>query len=119
MNLNAVDLYATHGWRLSRVDGHLDQPARKKILKIQGYQSKDLKYEGRRITVTLIQSFAAIGDIFAAVDAIHDQLSGEDVHTVEITEHGISFYAVARDGAKTDIRRTKVTVTITFTEVTI
>jgi hypothetical protein len=119
MNWNAVDMSATHGWKVSSVTGHMSHPARKKILKVQGYQAKDLVYEPRVITVTLIQKFATEAEIFPAVDIIHDQISDNDIHEVNISGHDISFYAVARDGARVNINKRTVTVTITFTEVTV
>lgn len=120
MTIDSVDLFLSAGWRLSYVDGHLDQPARKKILKIQGYQTKDLKYDPRKITVTLVGKFKDQPAIYTALTYIYDILENVSLHTVEITEHNIpAFGAVAREGARVVINKTVATVTITFTEATL
>lgn len=120
MIIDTVDLFLTNGWRLSRVDGHLDQPARKKILKVQGYQTKDLKYEPRKITVTLVGKFATEALMYAGMVTIYDIMENASLHTVEITEHNMTaFSAVAREGVKVTINKQVATVTIIFTEATL
>ena len=120
MILDSTDLLNTYGWRLSSATGFLDQPARKKILKVQGYQTKDLKYEGRKVTVTLHQKFASLAAIATGVGNIRTLMESVAIHTVEITEHNLeAFSAVAREGAKVTINKTVATVTITLTEVTV
>lgn len=120
MTLDSINLYTAYGWRLAWVDGNLDQPQRKKILKEQAYTANDLTFEAGKVTVTLIQKFASKALLFDGVDHIHDLLSGVAIHTVVITEHSIaSFRAVVRDGVKTKMWRTMAEVTITFTITTV
>lgn len=119
MILDSTNLLTAYGWRLASMEGNLDQPARKKILKVQSHQDKDLKYEGRKVRVTLHQKFTSEALLWIGVRDIHYLLENNATHTVEITEHGMTaFSAVAREGAQVRIDRMVATISITFTQTT-
>lgn len=118
MTLDSVDLYTAYGWRLMYVDGHMSQPARKKILTEQEYDSNDFTFDGQRIMVKLMQKFSSKSNMATGVANITTLLTNNATHTVTITEHSLSaFSAVAREGAKVEYWNTAAIMTIKFTKV--
>jgi acid stress-induced BolA-like protein IbaG/YrbA len=116
MTLDGEDLLYNYELRLMSVEGHLDMPRRKQIVK-RAYFDTDDVYEAAIVTVRLFGMYETVEDLRMVTDAIRDLMTDNATHTVTISEHSLApFYAVARNGATIEIYgRYAVVITIPFT----
>lgn len=102
MTIDTINI-STYGLMLSYLDGHLNQPARKKILSEQGFATKDLKYESREPVITLIGKYANKTDLFSGIQALKNKIASSVSHDFVISEHGLTFSGAVTDGIKISI----------------
>lgn len=107
---------STFGLKLSYFDGHLNQPARKKILSEQAYTSNDLNYEAKEYKVSLIGRYLDNTELFSSIQALKDLIASDVIHAFNISEHSVTFSGVVRDGIKIEPIRTAVRVNFTITK---
>ena len=105
----------TFGLRLLKPDDYYDLPARKKILPVPEFTENDIKYQSREIRVRLFGKYEFIADMNTAVTNFVTLLQGLLIHTIELTNHGLSFSGVFKDGMKTTIRKNTVEIDLKIT----
>jgi len=99
MTIDGVDI-STFGLILSRFDGHLDQPARKKILSVPGFEAKDIVFESKEHSFTLVGIYASKVALFSGVEALKTLIKSALVHNFVVAAHGVTFSGVVAEGIK-------------------
>lgn len=109
---------STLGLSLARPDGYLDQPERKSILTVPGFEAKDIVFESKEPTIYLFGIYDSKADLLTAVDGLNTIIRSALVHDFTIARHSLTFSGVVTDGIKVDVIKTlaKITFKIKITE---
>lgn len=102
---------STFGLMLSSPDGHLNQPARKRILNEPGFETKDIKFENKEISINLIGSYNSKADLYTKIEAFKALIKSSFDHDYILTGHGLTFSGVIIDGLKINPIKNKVRIT--------
>jgi hypothetical protein len=106
---------STYGLRLLWLDDYYDLPARKKILPVPEFTENDIKYTSRNPAIKLFGKYESKTAMNTAINNFITLLKGSLVHTIELTNHGLSFSGVFKDGMKTTIRKNTVEIRFKIT----
>lgn len=114
MTIGGVDI-SIFGLVLSYVSGHLDQPARKDTLEVAGFEAKDIVFEAKEITITLIGSYSSSASLSSGIESFKTLIRSNTIHEYILIGHNLTFSGSVMEGIKIDALRNSVKVTFKIT----
>lgn len=114
MTIDSYNIESVLKLKLLKVEGNLNLPRRKSILREPGVAAGDIVFDEDRIQVFLYGKFATTALVGATADALKTILQTAQVHTFVIPEHDISVTGVVKEGFKTEIRRKIIRISFTI-----
>ena len=119
MTIDTINI-STFGLAILNLEGYYDLPARKKILSDAGTEAKDIRFEGKAATVTLLGRFTSTADLVSKLNAFETLLKTSLKHAIVLIGHGLSFTGVFATGFEVTSfnggKIVKITLPITITE---
>jgi len=103
---------ATLGLHLSYMDGHLNQPARKNVLREYGHEAKDLVFEAKEPVIDLVGVYSSKMAMATAMMTFTSLIAASLVHSFNMGGHSVTFNGVIADGIK--VQTIKTVVKISF-----
>lgn len=87
--------------RVARLEGHIDLPPFKKILKEHENQSNLRVKDEQELTVTLIGKYDTIGDAGNYIAYFYSAFQLDTVSNWNFEGHGVTVSGIVKDGVKT------------------
>lgn len=97
MVIDGVDI-STFGLALSRLDDHLNQPKRKKVLQVPAFQANDNKFESKEALIHLVGVYPSKADMLTGIQGLQNLLKSSVLHTFIIPGHVVNFSGVVAEG---------------------
>lgn len=113
MTIGGTDI-STYGLRLLNVLDYYNLPARKKILAIPEFETNDIKYETKKITVILFGKYADQTTMATSINNFKTLLKSDVKHNIVISEHGLNFTGVFAKGMSTKVRKNTIELQLTI-----
>lgn len=102
MNIDGINI-STFGLKVETMEGDSSLPARKKILKEQGFAAKDIVFQERGIRVVLFGDYADLATLRTNVEAFKTLIKTSLVHDFIRSSHGLIFSGVIVNGVKVSV----------------
>lgn len=108
---------ATMGLHLSYLDGHLNQPARKRNLTEFGFDAKDLVFEAKEPVIDLVGYYTSKVALATAMMTFTSLITAQTIHSFNMGGHNVTFNGVIVDGVKIQTIKTMVKINFKVTKV--
>lgn len=117
MTIDGIDI-ATMGLHLSYLNGHLDQPARKKNLSNLCFEAGDLVYDAKEPVIDLVGYYPTKAALGSAITEFSALIRSQQIHAFNMGGHNVIFNGVVVDGVKIETIKTmvKLKFKVTITE---
>lgn len=89
---------STLGLKLIKLEGYYDLPARKKVLTEPLNAAKEIVFQPKVATVTLLGKYADVATMLTALNSFETLLKSQLKHAIVIANHGLSFTGVFASG---------------------
>lgn len=117
MTIDGIDI-ATMGLHLSYLDGHLNQPARKKNLANICFEAADMVFDAKEPIIDLVGYYSTKTNLATAITTFTTLIKSQTIHTFDMGGHNMTFNGIVAQGVKIETIKTmvKLKFKVTITE---